>query len=821
MALENLIDVWKIVKRNRRFRRIGIVLGSLIILFLLFLFLPVVRFDKPLSLVVLDRNGELLSASIADDEQWRFPTMERIPEKFISAVTCYEDRRFFHHPGVDIFSIARAIRNNLKTQGIVSGASTITMQVVRLSRPGRPRNLWEKCIEILLALRLEFARTKEEILILYVSHAPFGGNVVGLEAASWRYFGRRPETLSWAETAMLAVLPNTPSLIHPGRNRDLLLSKRNSLLQKMSTFGIIDSLTCTLAEDEPLPEKPCILPALTPHLHQRLKSILTKSPSGFSETRSRTTLVKSLQIQASQVVERHHRRLAVNGIQNAAALILDVVTGNVLAYIGNIQEITGDHGQYVDIILSPRSTGSLLKPFLYAGMLEDGEILPTSLIPDIPMRLGGFQPQNYSRTYQGAVPATRALARSLNVPSVRMLHLYGVDRFYRLLKSMGMNTLFRPASEYGLTLILGGAEGMLWEMTGMYAGMARCVNQYFQDTKIQPAIYPNYLIVSNNKHSKIVRQYFPDAFPLSPGSCWLTLQAMLDVVRPEEEMEWRNYASSQKIAWKTGTSYGFRDGWAIGVTPKYAIGVWTGNADGEGRPGLTGLTTAAPIMFDLFDVVKPAEWFDYPENALIPIDVCARSGYRAGIHCTVTKEILSPLVGWDTSPCPFCRTIHCDTTLTWRVHSDCESVAAMQSVSWFVLPPAMEWFYRQTHPDYRPLPPYRPDCRLSAQESSNVTMTLLRIDGQQTNTFYIPTELSGEQGKVVFEVTHRDPDCILFWHLNDEYITSTQGIHQIALSPESNMHRITVVDENGVSISQEFIIAKSKSTKSVGNDIEK
>ncbi len=801
-----LFHSWMIVRKGRQLYRIVAILGSFILLFFLFLLLPVVKFDQSVSTLLLDRNGALLSAGIADDEQWRFPPIERVPEKFVYAITCFEDRRFFSHPGVDIFSIVRAIRDNLKNRSVVSGASTLTMQVVRLSRSYRSRSLLEKGIEMILAMRLELAKSKEEILSLYASNAPFGGNVVGLEAASWRYFGRSPEILSWAEVAMLAVLPNNPSLIHPGRNRELLLIKRNALLEKMLTFGVFDSLTCTLSMAEPLPEKPYPLPMFAPHLYQQLKNFFKDNRSDFLQTRHQTTLIKQLQVQASQIIERHHRQLAGNGIHNAAALVLDVETGSVLAYVGNVDDTTGSHGQYVDVITSPRSTGSILKPFLYAGMLEAGEILPSSLVPDIPTRMGGFQPQNYSRNYEGAVPAASALSRSLNVPSVRMLYQFGVVRFYQLLKSMGVSTLFRSASDYGLSLILGGAECTLWEMTSIYASMARCVNQFFQDSKTNPVFYTHYLQEENSSSINKSIPFRIEHFPLSPGSCWLVLEAMLEVTRPEDEREWRSYSSSQKIAWKTGTSYGFRDGWAIGVTPRYAVGVWTGNADGEGRSGLTGLTTAAPILFDLFELLEPVSWFGCPENDLVSIEVCAHSGYRAGIYCVSKKEVIATKAGLNMASCPFCQIIHCDTALTWRVHSDCESVSEMRSLSWFVLPPAMEWFYRQKHPDYIPLPPYRSDCWLTGNSTSDEVMTLLRIDRQQTNVLYVPVELSGEQGKVVFEVTHRNPEYILFWHLDNEYITSTQGIHQISLSPEKGKHRITVVDEKGVSISQDFYI---------------
>jgi penicillin-binding protein 1C len=746
-----------------------------------------------------------LGASIAGDEQWRFPPIEDLPGKFVSAIICFEDRRFLTHHGVDILSIFRAVRDNFRSGNIVSGASTLTMQVIRLSHSGRKRTIWEKLIEIILALRLELSKSKEDILKLYASHAPFGGNVVGLEAAAWRYFGRDPSQLSWAETTMLAVLPNSPSLIHPGRNRELLMKKRNHLLNRLMKFNIIDSLTCKLAVSESLPGKPLPLPMSAPHLMQRIQNASKKNTPNV---RWKTTIKKTTQIRAHNIIQRHNHILSQNDIHNAAALILEVNTGDVLAYIGNVAGNDNNiHGHFVDVITSPRSTGSLLKPYLYAGMLQSGDILPCTLIPDIPTRMGGFSPNNYTRTFNGAVPAFMALARSLNVPAVRMLYKYGVDRFYSLLKSLGMKTLFRSASGYGLSLILGGAEGTLWEMTGIYASMARSVNYFSSDNRKNPFFPPKLLMSITESQKNYTRPdmtYPSTNTPLSTASCWLTLQAMLEISRPLEEKGWRNFTSSQKIAWKTGTSYGYRDGWSIGVTPKYAVGVWIGNADGEGRPGLTGLGTAAPVLFDLFDLLESSSWFERPELELYPIDVCAKSGYLPGPNCMEKNQILVPKAGLEIMQCPYCRLIHCDASLQWRVHSECEPVTFMKKISWFVLPPAMEWFYKQKHSDYQLLPPYRPDCLQNMDFSQSSAMTLLRHDAP--GSIYIPLELDGQRGKIIFEATHRHPDNTIFWHLDNEFITHTQSIHQIAISPEPGEHAITIVDENGESVSQTFMV---------------
>ncbi|MBF0120111.1 MAG: penicillin-binding protein 1C [Desulfobacterales bacterium] len=777
--------------------RIWIISFLLISLTVSFLFcLPSPLFKAPFSTILLDRDGKLIGASIADDEQWRFAATDNIPEKLIKAITIYEDRRFFKHIGVDLIAVVRAIYQNIKADKIVSGASTITMQVIRLARNGQPRTFTEKFIEMLLALRLEISKNKKEIFSLYSSYAPFGGNVVGIEAASWRYFGRELDKLSWAENAMLAVLPNNPSLVHPGRNRQKLLLKRNMLLDKLHNEGIIDLMTCELSKEEPLPPKPYPIPMLATHLMDRIKASEDLKKNGYRIT---TTLKKELQTRAIEIIERHHKYLSRNGIYNAAALVLEVETGDTLAYIGNVsQSVKSEHGHYVDIINSPRSTGSILKPLLYAAMLDSGDILPFQLIPDIPVRMGSFAPQNFSQSYQGAVPAYMALARSLNIPAVYMLHSYGVDRFCSILRQLGMTTLFRPASNYGLSLIIGGAEGTLWDITGIYAGMARRINNHSYKEKDKIAFFPPKYLKNSIHKSNLVNN------PLNPSSCWLTFEALLEVTRPGRESTWRDFTSSQYIAWKTGTSFGFRDGWAIGVTPYYTVGVWVGNADGEGRAGLIGVDTAAPIMFELFGLLNTIGWFKTPENELIKLEICAESGYMASPNCAKIKTIFAPKAGFKSAQCPFCKNIHCDSTMKWRVHSECERIADMNTVKWFVLPPGLEWYYKKNHSDYNPLPSYRPDCLSSITNTPTSTMTLIYPD--KDSKIYVPIELDGKIGRTVFEAAHRNPQTTIYWHLDDEYLGETRTIHQIALAPIPGEHILTLVDKNGESFQRKFLV---------------
>ncbi len=778
-----------------RWKRLLVAAGGALAAF--WLFVPVVPFDAPLSTVVLDRDGELLGASIAADGQWRFGVASAVPEKFAAAITCFEDRRFYWHPGVDPIALGRAALSNVRERRVVSGGSTLTMQVVRLARQGRPRTLSEKAIESVLALRLSLSLSKRQVLGLYAAYAPFGGNTVGLDAAAWRYFGRDAKQLSWAETATLAVLPNAPALVHPGRNRELLLAKRNRLLDTLRARGAIDALSADLAKREPLPPAPAPLPMLAPHLVARAGQERSgrRFRAGDESPWVRTTLRKELQARAGEIVARHRKALADNGVRNAAALVVDVPTGEVLAYVGNHWPPgTDEQGGHVDVVPARRSTGSVLKPLLYASMLEAGEVLPSQLVADVPTHIGAFHPENFDRAYAGAVPAAQALARSLNVPAVRLLRAHGVERFTAVLRRLGLRTLDRPGSHYGLALILGGAEGTLWDVTGVYAGLARSAQARTPD-EARAAFFE----AAYRTNQRAARA---ESAPLGPAASYLTLQAMLEVERPGEELAWRAFSSARKVAWKTGTSYGFRDAWAVGVTPRVAIGVWAGNASGEGRAGLTGHSAAAPILFDLVGGLPASGWFAPPESGLEDVDVCARSGMRAGAQCETRRAELVPKAGLDSAPCSFCRLVHADAALAWQVHADCEPLGAIRAVSWFVLPPALETYYRRLHADYRPPPPFRPDCRaaLSGAQSASLSFVYPR-EGAYV---YVPVEMDGSLGRVVFEAAHRDASARVFWHLDDEYAGETVEAHQLALAPRPGRHRLVLVDERGETVERRF-----------------
>lgn len=762
--------------------------------------LPKPLFQTPLSLVITDQNGQLLNAGIAADGQWRFPQRKHTPEKFAACVTTFEDKRFWYHPGVDPVALCRAMIQNIRNQSVVSGGSTITMQVIRLSRPAAKRTVYTKLTEIMLALRLECSASKDEVLSLYASYAPFGTNVVGIDAAAWRYFGQSPEQLSWGQMAALAVLPNAPSLVHPGKNRAELLRKRNIVLQSLMDRQIIDESTALIAMEEPLPGAPIALPQEAPHLFQYFRNQAVQKQSATDHILE-TTIDIQLQKRLSTITKQHQQNLRGNGIVNIAAMIMEVETGHVLAYSGNVYEPADSSLQsHVDVLQSNRSPGSTLKPLLYTAMLTDGILLPNQLIPDIPTQLNGYTPQNFDLGYDGAVPAHRALARSLNIPAIKMLQQYRYPRFYDMLKQVGFTTLHQPADHYGMSLILGGCEIKPFELCGVYASMARMYLHQQDDKGIwnqQRWFMP--LFVKRDKKPVAAEQ--PPVALFSYTALWQTFSAMNEVMRPGEEGLWTLFQSAQKIAWKTGTSFGFRDGWAVGFNSKYAIVVWTGNTTGEGRPGLTGIETAAPVLFELFRLLPAAAWFKPPQYEAAYLEVCAETGFKVGPYCsnTVNSQVSHQALQRATI-CPWHKLIHMDATHSFRVTENCLSPADMQHVNWLVLPPTIEYYYRQKHPEYRQLPPFMADCMPEIFKSLDI------IYPDEGARIFIPVELSGTSGETVFKATCRNSADKLFWHIDNNFVGATENFHQMAIHPAPGPHTVTVVNLEGNSVTRNFVV---------------
>jgi penicillin-binding protein 1C len=616
-------------------------------------------------------------------------------------------------------------------------------------------------------------------LALYASHAPFGGNVVGLDAAAWRYFGHSANQLSWAESATLAVLPNAPSALHLSKNRVLLLEKRNRLLKRLRNKKIITEMDYDLALSENLPNEPLPLPQIASHL---VSYFYTKEKAEkWASSRGKkwvSTIDKNLQLRVEDVLNRWQCEFSANGIHNIAALVIDVKTNQVIVYCGNVQFYSKVSGNQVDIIQADRSTGSILKPFLYCAMLQEGEILPNTLLPDIPVNINGFSPQNFNLQYEGAVSASEAVSRSLNVPLVSMLRKYSVPKFYDFLKRNKVADLPFSSEHYGLSLILGGAEAKLSDVTVAYANMARTL------LGLETTYYS---LCLNENHRKMNCNF-------QSGAVYQVFNCLTEVNRPEQ-IDWKSLPSMQKIAWKTGTSYGFRDGWAIGVTPKYVVGVWVGNASGEGRPNLTGAKTAGPVLFDIFDILSSSSWFKSPNGEFLEAEICRQSGYLKGRFCEDIDTVLICSEGLRTDPCPYHIRVHLTQDKRFRVYEHCAENNATIQESWFVLPPAWAWYYQQRHPNYKSLPPFLSGCGGDGQNPMQF------IYPQSNTTIYPQKQLDGSIGNITFELAHNNRNATVFWHIDNEYITSTTDFHKLSIKLSIGTHTITVVDGEGNTVS--------------------
>ncbi len=761
-----------------------VILGIILLWYLLFS-LPKPLFEAPTSTVLFDKEQQLLAAKLADDEQWRFPIIDSVPNKFEHCLLQFEDAYFRYHPGFNPLSIVKAFVTNIKKGHIVRGGSTITMQTLRLARNKKSRTVYQKIIELILSTRLELRYSKDKILQLYTSYTPYGGNIVGLDAAAWRYYGRSPHQLSWAESATLAVLPNAPSLIYPGKNHDKLKTKRDRLLDKLLAKKIIDSSTCYLSKQEAIPDRPKHLPNKTQHLLQHAMK------RGYKGKQLTTTIDRNIQLQTIHILQEHSQILQSNHIYNAACLVLEVDTGNIVAYVGNTSQKKEGKGYDVDITMSPRSTGSILKPFLYAASLQEGSILPNTLLADIPTQIAGYNPKNFSLTYDGAVPAKQALSRSLNIPAVRLLRNYRFERFHELIKTIGISTMTKPSDHYGLSLILGGAEANLWELTGIYASLARKLKK----ANGTPQMHMPNFDAKNNTSKKYDCN-------LNSAAIYLMLDAMLEVNRPSQEEGWEQFDNPQNIAWKTGTSFGNRDAWSIGVSHNHVVGVWVGNADGEGRARLTGTRSASPIMFDVFRQLDTNTWYEIPNSELFDIDTCLKSGYKAGKFCDKTINTLVTEKGRDSKTCPYHQLVHLSKDRQFQVNSSCADPLEMIHQPWFVLPPVMEWYYKKNHGGYTVLPKFKKDCQNEEEKIMEV------IYPKNYAKLFIPKELNGKKGKLIFKLAHRNPSTSIYWHIDNEFVGETLKFHELALQPSKGKHKLTLVDKEGNRLEQFFEIVE-------------
>ncbi len=718
--------------------------------------------------MVLDEDDRILRIFLNSQQQWCLPPAQTdIPTKLEKAVLTFEDKTFYYHPGVNPWSLLRAVYLNIKHGKVISGGSTITMQVARISSQ-KSRTIPQKILEILQAIKLEVRYSKKQILRMYLDHAPYGRNIVGFRAAALKYFTREPENLTWSEAALLAVLPNSPGLISPGQQQQILLQKRNKLLDKLVDRGIINPATCTLGKLEPVPETCYSIPVYAPHLSRR----------AARDTESniiRTTINKDIQSYTETILKQYSEYLKTLGIGNTCALICRTDTGEIVAYCGSQDFWDIENQGQVDGIIAPRSPGSTLKPFLYSLCIDEGILVPETKLIDVPTYFGAFSPENANKQYDGLVTAHEALVRSLNVPAVRLLYTLGLEKFYYSLKAAGISTLFRRPDEYGLTLIIGGSEATLLDLTALFRGLGN--EGRFGE-------------LTWNRENK----FGIETELISPAACYLTLDMMQDVMRPGAEYYWHQYEDQSPLAWKTGTSYGNRDAWAIGVNPQWTIGVWAGNFNGEGNPTISGAATAGPILFEIFNSLPKnpdMNWFDLPVN-YTTAEICTESGYLASDCCSKTKTILVPDNKKPLKFCPFHKKRFLDLEENYIVCSHCWQEGNYQIQNVLEYPPVVAKYLKKRGQSVPHLKTHNPLC--DWVQNNNTLEIIYPTDGA---VIYIPKDFGGIKQKMTIKIANMNKNPRVFWYLDSVYLSSTTAKEELSINIEKGSHKIYITDETG------------------------
>lgn len=526
-----------------------------------------------LARVVLAEDGTPLWRFADANGVWRYPVHTReVSPYYLDALLTYEDRWFYQHPGVNPLALVRATWQNLSGARVVSGGSTLSMQVARLLDP-HSRTLHGKLRQLWRTAQLEWHLSKDEILNLYLNRAPFGGTLQGVAAASWAYLGKSPSQLTHAEAALLAVLPQAPSRLRPDRHPQRAQEARDKVLRRLAEFQVWPQSAVDEALEEPLLLAPRLEPSLAPLLARRLNR--PDSPPLI-----RTTLDATLQRRLEDLLLGWRARLPEH--TSAAILVVEEESMAVRAYLGSVDINDTKRFGHVDMISALRSPGSTLKPFLYGMALDDGLIHSESLLQDVPRRYGDYRPGNFSMGFTGAVPASTALSSSLNLPAVQLLEAYGPKRFAAQMRIGGMPLALPALAEPNLALILGGAGSRLEDLVSGYSALAR--DGKSATLRLQP---------DDTLRERPL---------LSPGAAWIVRRILSGQARPDRDPR-AELVQRPVLAWKTGTSYGFRDAWAIGVGPRYLIGVWIGRPDGTPVPGQFGLASAAPLMLQVHDVL--------------------------------------------------------------------------------------------------------------------------------------------------------------------------------------------------------------------------
>jgi len=723
---------------------------------------------------VLDRQGNVVAAFVGPDDAWSFPVaLAEVSPRLVQATIAAEDKRFRYHHGVDLLAVGRAAWSNLTRLRVVSGASTITMQTVRLLEPRR-RTLWAKLVEAFRATQLEQLRTKDDILAGYLNLAPYGGNFAGAEAASLAYFGKHARDLTLAEAALLAGLPQAPSRLRPDRFPARARARRDEVLRRMLAAGYISQREFRLASRQGVPTRRVRFPAQALHFAQLVRQRHPGQPL------LRTTLDPRIQRLATAAIREAVERLRPSGATNGAVVVIENDTAAVRALVGSCDFFEPEAGQ-VNAAVSPRSPGSALKPFTYALAFERGICSPDTILADVPASYTGYEPENYDQDYRGPVPAREALAASLNVPAVRLLAAVGHHALYALLKQMGISTLTHDADHYGLALTLGSADVTLLDLTNAYATLARM------------GVYRPVRFLETEPLGEGRRV-------LSQGAAWLVTDVLADTRRLGGRPLWKSDRAQRRMAWKTGTSHGHRDAWTVAYTPRYTVGVWLGNFSGRPAQGLVGIRAAAPVaarILDLAEAGAPAQWFPRPDSVEEGI-LCAVSGMPAGSHCRATIR------GWllKNRPADFTCTVHVaaklDAATGARLCPRC--MAGRPHVTRVVecWPPPLAAWLRHHGQGARLAPPHNPQCP-SVAATGAPPRILSPSSGQ---TFVLLPD--AENQRLALKAASRSPT--LYWFVDGSLFATASPFEPVFWPLRPGRHTLTCSDDSGHGVSLSFTV---------------
>lgn len=815
--------------------------------------LPKARLHPPPSRIVLDRNGEWLRAFLAADGMWRFSrqlsVISREKRDFfltgnrLSAAASHsasvspwlhramltsEDRWFYYHFGINPVSIAGALYDNLKAGEVVRGGSTITMQLARLMEP-KARNIPNKFFEMFRALQLELAYSKSEILTFYFNMLPYGGNIVGSATASRFYFNKPQHALSLGEAVLLAAIPNSPERLRPDKFPDGARKARAKLLNRLLALGQISEPQRREALQEPIPTKRYPLPFKAPHL-SRLVTRRAAPTAARLETVPPadgwiyTTIDVKTQETASRVLQEYLESAPAD-VSTGAVVVMDTKSRQVLAMVGSHDFFDSRASGQVNGALAPRSPGSTLKPFVYALAMEQGLITPGTLVFDVPVAYAGYQPVNYDGKYNGYVTARRALARSLNIPAVNLYAQLEKNALPTFLRQAGVSTL-APAKKYGLSLVLGGCEVNLLELTTLYAGLAN-MGEFapYQLTLLNPrrpnsrrqgstltksnhsavpaveAIARQGDAVGNHADKKTVAT-MPQRL-LREETSFIVTEMLTTLQRPDFPVAFESTMNLPKIAWKTGTSYGHRDAWCIGYSPRFTIGVWLGNFDGKGSPLLSGTEVATPILFALFTVLTAQdthEWFTRPKE-MKTREVCALSGHPVSSYCPTRKrDVYIPGVS-QVGVCTIHKRIYVDKTTGHSVCSRCWRTGANTSVIVEEWPATAATWLAENGFAVPVFPPHNPLCTGTLAGAAPIILSPAK-----DTVYYIRDGVPLEHQKIRLSASISNRTQQLFWFLDGELIFKGRAGQPVFLTPVKGAHVLTCVDGEGRSTSLPFRI---------------